>query len=750
MDIIDCIPKIVTEEDNGYLTMMPTEQEIKEAILNISSDSVAGPDGFLQWRTLLDFSHTCLVLIPKIDAPETFSDLRPISLSNVSSKIISKILSRRLNPLLTKLISNNQSGFVKDRLIAKNILLAQEIIQGIKNYNKGGNIVMKLDMKKAYDRMSWEFINAVMGTFSFSEKWINMTQRILSNVWYSILLNGIRNGFFTSSQGLKQGDPLSPSVFILGSEVLTRILNKLHENENFTPFTMPTKGPKINHLAYVDDIIIFSTGNNKTIRFSRLFYYSVTGIACLVLDHLWVSSLLKLLLVVCGLLVTLLLVVVVVWLPAVDTFLLLLLIVQTSRLSVLATPTPGKLFFMGETLLDKISFGRLTQAAAVSGGTIGQVKDHLQKWNEEWNTNKLEQLLPIHIVQHINTIPRRKQTNNDQAIWNLTENGHYSNASTWHIVRIINQKNLLLSKASRCNYCSNPQSESLYHVFIDSEAARNLWELFGNPLGVRHQTTSNSSVLTQWWQRKPKNIIHEMILHIIPITISWELWRNYTSCKFGESKKFVLYKRMSQIIWNINSAINKKYPTIKTHYHWHKNYEIIKHLKPVPIWKSVVWEMPPRGYLKLNTDGSFNKQIGKAGIGGILRDEEGGFVMAFSMPIIYNNISEAELKAIKYGCEWCKYKGISNFIVETDSRMIYDILHTKNLSNNKLKQETEKLMEILDTCRTPVTHCLREANQVADWFAKEATRANEVRGNRLICIFAHRLFLSLGKKVAPR
>ncbi|XP_019265754.1 PREDICTED: uncharacterized protein LOC109243299 [Nicotiana attenuata] len=227
MDIIDCIPKIVTEEDNDYLTMMPTEEEIKEAILNISSDSAAGPDGFNGafyqscWHIIKEditrfvqdffkgaqltkyFSHTCLVLIPNIDAPETFSNLRPISLSNVSSKIISKILSRRLNPLLPKLISNNQSGFVKDRLIMKNVLLAQEIIQGINNSNKGGNIVMKLDMEKAYDRMSWEFINAVMRKFGFSEKWINMTQRILSNVWYSILLNGTRNGFFTSSQGLK-------------------------------------------------------------------------------------------------------------------------------------------------------------------------------------------------------------------------------------------------------------------------------------------------------------------------------------------------------------------------------------------------------------------------------------------------------------------------------------------------------------------------------------------------------------------
>ncbi|XP_070020293.1 uncharacterized mitochondrial protein AtMg01250-like [Nicotiana sylvestris] len=121
-------------------------------------------------------------------------------------------------------------------------------------------------MEKAYDRMSSEFINAVMRKLGFSEKWINMIGNLISNVWYSIIINGTRNGFFTSSQGLKQGDPLSLSLFILGSEVLTRLLNKLHENEKFTLFTMPAKGPQIIHLAYADDIIIFSAGNNKMIR----------------------------------------------------------------------------------------------------------------------------------------------------------------------------------------------------------------------------------------------------------------------------------------------------------------------------------------------------------------------------------------------------------------------------------------------------------------------------------------------------
>ncbi|OIT30618.1 putative ribonuclease h protein [Nicotiana attenuata] len=142
----------------------------------------------------------------------------------------------------------------------------EEIILSISHTNKGGNIVMKLYMAKAYDRMSWTFVIEVLKKFGFSDLWNDMVFNLISGVWYSVLINGSRAGFFTSSQGLKQGDPLSPSLFIIDAEVLTRSLNSLHANEKFVLFSMPTNAPLINHLAYVDDVIIFSSGNQKSIK----------------------------------------------------------------------------------------------------------------------------------------------------------------------------------------------------------------------------------------------------------------------------------------------------------------------------------------------------------------------------------------------------------------------------------------------------------------------------------------------------
>lgn len=139
---------------------MPNMDEIKKAVFSMSSTSSAGPEGYNGtfyhkcWNIISNdvkdfvqsffngkkltkfFTHTCLVLIPKIYPPVIFSDLRPISLTNFSCKIISKILSIRLNPFLEKLIFENLSGFGIGRIITENVMLAQEIVHGIKQYNK--------------------------------------------------------------------------------------------------------------------------------------------------------------------------------------------------------------------------------------------------------------------------------------------------------------------------------------------------------------------------------------------------------------------------------------------------------------------------------------------------------------------------------------------------------------------------------------------------------------------------------------
>ncbi|XP_060182470.1 uncharacterized protein LOC132612164 [Lycium barbarum] len=179
-NILDHIPNLITESDNDYLNAIPIIQEVKEVVFDINSSP--GPDGFSgllfqkSWQIVGDDRFNM-----------EFAEFRPICLSNVTQKIVSKVLNNKLSKIISKLISPNQSGFVKGRAIGENVMLAQEIIHDMKKNNKGGNVIFKIDMTKAYDRMSWNFICSVMRKMGFNEAWVHAIWNLLSNMWYSVV-----------------------------------------------------------------------------------------------------------------------------------------------------------------------------------------------------------------------------------------------------------------------------------------------------------------------------------------------------------------------------------------------------------------------------------------------------------------------------------------------------------------------------------------------------------------------------------
>ncbi|KAH0651903.1 hypothetical protein KY284_031815 [Solanum tuberosum] len=131
-----------------------------------------------------------------------------------------------------------------------------EIIAEIRKRGKPPNLVNKLDMMKAYDMVEWLFLTKVLRRLGFGDRIIDMVFKLISNNWYSILLNGQPKGFFNSSRGLKQGDPLSPTLFILAAKVMSRSLNVLMKKNEFKRFGMPRGSLRLNHLAFADDMII--------------------------------------------------------------------------------------------------------------------------------------------------------------------------------------------------------------------------------------------------------------------------------------------------------------------------------------------------------------------------------------------------------------------------------------------------------------------------------------------------------------
>ncbi|VFQ76034.1 unnamed protein product [Cuscuta campestris] len=182
---LDMIPRLVTDEDNDRLCAVPEMEEVKTAVFAMDSRSAAGPDGYTgafykaAWTIICTdllamvqafflghdltrpLTHTSIVLLPKKPNPVTFADFRPISLCNYCKKIITKIMVVRLASVLPRLLSSHQSGFVAGHSITDNILLAQEMCHGMRVDND--DVILKLDMMKAYDRVSWTL--AIWTTF---------------------------------------------------------------------------------------------------------------------------------------------------------------------------------------------------------------------------------------------------------------------------------------------------------------------------------------------------------------------------------------------------------------------------------------------------------------------------------------------------------------------------------------------------------------------------------------------------------
>lgn len=296
--VLRCLNRRVTAQMNCQLTRQVTAEEVKMAVFQMDTWKAPGPDGFtapfsnligmcwvrILWQPFgasftqgvflgastthtlfLGASTTHIVLIPKVKCPVNMGQLRPISLCNVTYKVIAKVLANRLSLYLPNIVSENQGAFVAGRLIHDNVILGQEVIHHLKSKRKGGRheMAVKLDMCKAYDRVEWRFIEVVMHhRLGFSDLWIRWIMECISSVSYSVLINGEKHGFISPSRGLQQGDPLSPFLFVLCAEGFSAMLSNAEYRGVMHGVRVCRGAPSINHLFFADDTLIFSRAND--------------------------------------------------------------------------------------------------------------------------------------------------------------------------------------------------------------------------------------------------------------------------------------------------------------------------------------------------------------------------------------------------------------------------------------------------------------------------------------------------------
>ena len=268
---------------NNALLQRYTPDEVRQALFQMHPSKSPGPDGmspfFFQkyWNIvgsdvteailsvlnsghmLRKMNYTHIVLIPKKNDPKQMSDYRPISLGNVVSRVLSKVLANRLKIILPTIISETQSAFVPNRLITDNTTVAYELLHRMRNKRKGkvGQMAVKLDISKAYDRVEWSFLRNIMIKLGLDRRWVNMAMETITTASYSIIINGEPKGFISPSRGIKQGDPLSPYLFLLCAEGLSALLRKAEENRSLKGVLSSKHGVCISHLLFADDSLLF-------------------------------------------------------------------------------------------------------------------------------------------------------------------------------------------------------------------------------------------------------------------------------------------------------------------------------------------------------------------------------------------------------------------------------------------------------------------------------------------------------------
>ncbi|RHN60029.1 putative RNA-directed DNA polymerase [Medicago truncatula] len=280
-------------------------EEVKNAVWDCDSFKSPGPDGisfgFVKefWdvlkgdvmRFLVEFHRNgkfakginsmFIALIPKVDSPQGLNDFRPILLVNCMYKILSKVLANRLRSVIGSVVSDVQSAFIKGRQILDGILVANEVVDDARKRKKD-LLLFKVDFEKAYDSVDWNYLEEVMVKMGFPNLWRKWIKECVGTARASVLVNGSPTDELSLHRGLRQGDPLSPFLFLLAAEGFHVLMEALVVNNLFNGYKVGSHDVLgVSHLQFANDTIILcdkSWANIRALRAILLLFQELSGL----------------------------------------------------------------------------------------------------------------------------------------------------------------------------------------------------------------------------------------------------------------------------------------------------------------------------------------------------------------------------------------------------------------------------------------------------------------------------------------
>uniref|UniRef100_A0A803PBV4 Reverse transcriptase domain-containing protein n=1 Tax=Cannabis sativa TaxID=3483 RepID=A0A803PBV4_CANSA len=716
----------VSPIQNADLLADPTDDEIRSALFHMHPDKSSGPDGmgpgFFQkhWdivgcdviqlvRNFFETSvlprglnATNLVLIPKKKNPSAMGELRPIALCNVPYKIVSKVLANRMKGILDHVVSETQSAFIPGRLISDNIMVAFEVMHFLKRKTTGrkGFMAIKLDMSKAYDRVEWSYLRAIMIRMGFDDRWVEMILHCVSTVQYSVVHGEHVMGPITPTRGLRQGDPLSPSLFILCAEGLSNLIGQFVRNNLLQGIRVArvvfeeVSGQKVNTSK---SSIFFSpntTGSDreqicgtlgmveaseesKYLGLPNIIGRNKSSILGFLKEKVknrinsWDGKLLS------RVGKEILLKTIVQSLPTYAMSVFLLPLKTCDELQKMMAKYWWKTSSSKGRGITWMSWERMARDKKFGGvrrivGTGLQVDILTHPWLPNNENPYVTSINPGLInqpdmfnqrdVNLILSIPISFTADGDFWSWRGESSGEFSlkipqkvKNFLWRVcsaclpTRVqLHIKHVPLSLD--CPLCGEAQ-ETEYHLFVSCVFATACWSRVGLPA-----TELDNANIVSWFIKQFEELDEELICRVA--MISWAIWKAQNSCIWKDKRLSIV-----EVLTVANATLH----------HWRK----AQHKDSIPSYDlqqpgdgNELWIKPDVSVVKVNVDAAFFEDESRFGFGMVARDYTGRLLDACCQSFHgQQNVAAVEVLGVKEALCWIKGKQWYHAVIETDSKL---------------------------------------------------------------------------------